>query len=237
MKHLFRSIATTTLLGVATAAHANCWRDRDIEQTLNEVIAMHFPGTDAPDIIACDGGHFGPNVGGDYNSGRRQIRINIASYPYPGEARRVAIAHELGHHVAAGRGANNTLNGHGVEWMAVMRAAGFDAEVRRTFPFHPGMAETYAAAFGPPQYGGLGGAGEYGDAPIGRAAYRPYSPPHQAYQPGAAQRGWAPPAGQGGWRAAPARPVRQCQQREQRALMPTPYGMRWIVVGIEERCH
>ena len=79
MKHLFRSIATTTLLGVATAAHANCWRDRDIEQTLNEVIAMHFPGTDAPDIIACDGGHFGPNVGGDYNSGRRQIRINIAN--------------------------------------------------------------------------------------------------------------------------------------------------------------
>lgn len=206
-------------LSASVPVHAACWIDSSLVHTMNEVARERFGSTDVPTIFACDAREFPPNVGGDHNAGYRRIRINVTTYPYADYPRYIAVAHELGHHYAAARGADSSFGGHGEAWMSTMRAAGFDAEVRRMLPMYAGLAAAYNAQFAAMAQGDEVAQG-WGSSP--RPPLQPnMEPPINSYVPPTYAR---------------EKRSRQCVRVERIAPRQTPWGMQLMVVGYEVRC-
>lgn len=65
------------LLLMGKTAEAACWQDAGVTATGQAIAGQSFPDLQGrmPVIVVCSGNEFGPNVGGDYNSGNHRIRI------------------------------------------------------------------------------------------------------------------------------------------------------------------
>lgn len=122
------------------SAMANCWHDPNLTQRMLQHAQRGFPASAAqpPSVVLCANSVFGPNVGGDYNTGAHQIRIPV--FQLQSGRLDSVIRHELAHSEVTLTGQDDGKHGgHGAAWMRIMQAAGEGHEAQLTAQ-HYGIA-------------------------------------------------------------------------------------------------
>lgn len=142
------------------AALASCWFDPGLAQAAQRIAQQGFPNaaTRMPEVIVCGGEHFGPGIGGDYNSGMHHIRVPVRQLQ-SGSLDSI-LAHELAHaDVALTQGAQD-YGGHSRHFFVALLRAGYPAEAERVAQYVNGgqqelqvARETFApgGGFAPPR--------------------------------------------------------------------------------------
>lgn len=112
-------------------AEANCWHDTNVTQLAQSVAQSGFPNAASrmPTVLVCDGGDFGPNIGGDYTGGIHRIRI--PNWQLNRTELRSVIAHEMAHAEVWLTGGSDANGGHSSDFMRSLLRAGWHAEAAR----------------------------------------------------------------------------------------------------------
>lgn len=113
------------------AIEASCWSDAQVTALAMGVAQSGFPNAAArmPEVLVCDGGDFGPGIGGDYTGGVHKIRI--PQWQLNGTGLRSVLAHELAHAETWLTGGSGANNGHSVDFMRALLRAGWHGEAQR----------------------------------------------------------------------------------------------------------
>lgn len=133
-------------------ASATCRHDTNLTQLAQSVAQSGFPNAASrmPTVLVCDGGDFGPNIGGDYTGGIHRVRI--PNWQLNRTELRSVIAHEMAHAEVWLTGGSDANGGHSSDFMRSLLRAGWHAEAARVGQYVSGakfaLDEARASLYG-----------------------------------------------------------------------------------------